>query len=143
MYNVLALDLGTKTLGKAFYNKITKIALPVGVFRFEAKHFFNARNDVINEVKKRNAEIVVLGLPLNADGTESKRSLSTKRFKFDLEKELNIPIILIDERFTTLNAKDKLHALGYSEKQMKDKIDETSALIILQSYLKKEEQNEY
>ncbi|HZJ89966.1 MAG TPA: Holliday junction resolvase RuvX [Bacilli bacterium] len=142
MRNVLALDLGTKTLGKAFYNKVTKIALPVGVFRFTAKHYFKARADVIKEIKVRNAEVIALGLPLNSDGTESERSESVRRFKHDLALETSLPIVLIDERYTTLEAQDRLHALGYSSKTMKNKIDETSALIILETYLKKEEQND-
>lgn len=142
MRNVLALDLGTKTLGKAFYNKATKIALPIGVFRFSSKHYFKARNDVLSELSKRNIEVIVLGLPLNADGTESERSGSVRRFKSDLALETTVPIVLIDERFTTLEAQNRLHVLGYSTKTMKNKIDETSALIILETYLKKEEQND-
>lgn len=142
MRNVLALDLGTKTLGKAYYNKVTKIALPVGVFRFSVKHYFKARADVLKEISERNVEVIVLGLPLNSDGTESERSSSARRFKHDLAQETSVPIILIDERYTTLEAQDRLHALGYSTKTMKNKIDETSALIILETFLKKEAQND-
>ncbi len=142
MHNILALDLGTKTLGKALYLAKSKTTVPAGVFMYSENYYKLAREHVKDVVAEKQISVIALGLPLNVDGSEGVRAASARRFQEDLAKELMIPIILVDERFTTLEATERLVALGYTPLQIKQKVDEYSALIILETYLEMRKENE-
>lgn len=133
----LGMDLGTKTLGLAISDRAGIIASPYKLIRF--KDINDALNEVLEIIEKEKIEVLVLGLPKNMNnslGFASERSL---KFKEMLEKRININIELIDERLSTMEAEKILIGADLSRKKRKDHIDNTSAAIILDTYLRREE----
>lgn len=132
---ILGLDLGTKTLGLAITDKSNTLASVLGVLKFnEYKELIPKLRDIISE---KNITLLVLGLPKNMDnslGFAAERSLN---FKGLLEKEFGLPIELIDERLTTVAAEKVLLEADLSRKKRKDVIDGVAAAFILESYLKR------
>lgn len=142
MERILALDLGTTTLGMAINDSLGIAAHPYENFRFEPHNYKKARIHVKEVVKKENIKTIVLGYPLNMDGRVGERVESVLRFKSDLEKEIEgIVIELVDERLSTVEAHERLSAKGLEYKKHKDMIDMVSAAIILETYLGKKENN--
>ncbi len=130
----LGLDLGTKTLGLAISDKLGLIANPYKVLKY------NDINLLIEDVKKvidnEKIEALVLGLPKNMNGSlgfAAKRSLD---FKELLEKEVDLPIYLVDERLSTVEAENMLIGADVSRKKRKEVIDGLAASVILDTFLK-------
>ena len=125
----LGLDLGTKTLGV--------IASTLTVLRHNEEY-----DKLITEIEKivneKKVDVVVLGFPKNMNNTIGERAEITLEFKNNLEKQLNIPVYLQDERLTTRQAENILIKNDTSRKKRKKVIDKLAATIILQSYLERE-----
>lgn len=130
----LGLDLGTKTLGIAVSDLTGTIATSLTILRHENNHEY-----LIEELKKiiseKNIETIVLGLPKNMNNTIGERGEMVFSFKEKLEKSINLPVILEDERLTTRVAENILITADVSRKKRKKVIDKMAANIILQSYL--------
>lgn len=130
----LGLDLGTKTLGIAISDRTNVIANPYKTIRFnDISELIEPLKDII--LQESIGEIA-LGLPKNMDnscGFASKRSLG---FKELLEKHINIPIVLVDERLSTMEAEKYLLDSDMSRKKRKDKIDAVAASVILNTYIR-------
>lgn len=130
----LGLDLGTKTLGIAISDRTNVIANPYKTIRFnDISELIEPLKDII--LQESIGEIA-LGLPKNMDnscGFASKRSLD---FKELLEKHINIPIVLVDERLSTMEAEKYLLDSDMSRKKRKDKIDAVAASVILNTYIR-------
>lgn len=130
----LGLDLGTKTLGVAVSDLTGTIATSLTILRHDNNHEY-----LIEELKKiiseKNVETVVLGLPKNMNNTIGERGEMVLSFKEKLEKSIDLPIILEDERLTTRVAENILITADVSRKKRKKVIDKMAANIILQSYL--------
>lgn len=130
----LGLDLGTKTLGVAVSDITGTIATPLTILRHDENHEY-----LIEELKKiideKKVETIVLGLPKNMNNTIGERGEMALSFKEKLEKSINLPVILEDERLTTKLAENILITADVSRKKRKKVIDKMAANIILQSYL--------
>jgi len=134
---VLGLDLGTKTLGVAITDKTNSIASPLKVIRFNESNYEELIEPVKELVDRYSITDIVLGLPKNMDnslGFAAERSL---KFKELLEKNINIKILLIDERLSTKEAEMILFNTGNNGKKRKKIIDGVAATIILETYLRK------
>lgn len=132
----LGMDLGTKTLGLATSDRSGLIASPYKLIRF--KNVDDAINEVLEIIKKEKIEVLVLGLPKNMDnslGFASQRSID---FKEKLELVQDLKVNLVDERLSTVEAENILINADVSRKKRKNVIDELSACIILDTYLRKE-----
>ncbi len=81
------------------------------------------------------AEKIILGFPKNMNGTVGERGEKTKKLKSELEKRTEIPVILWDERLTTVSAHNLMNTTNVRGKKRKDSVDSISAAFILQSYL--------
>ena len=132
----LGLDLGSKTLGIAKSDPTGLIASSYQVIRHNEEY-----DKLLIEVKKiveeLNIEAIVLGYPKNMNNTIGpKRELSID-FKNKLEKLINIPVYLEDERLTTKSATDMLITGNVRRKDRKQVVDAVAATIILQTYLDK------
>lgn len=127
----LALDLGDRRIGVAVSDTLGIVARPVRVFeRASRKEDFATIADLIDE---HDAEIVVCGLPLNMDGTEGPQAEWVRDYTRALIEAVSVPVVLWDERLTTEDAKEILHAQGKAIE--KDWLDAVAAAVILQSYL--------
>ena len=132
----LGLDLGTKTLGLALSDKSGTIASFYDNLKYsDEDKLLEILKDIII---KENIELIVLGFPKNMNNTLGDRANATLEFKEKLEKNLNIDVILEDERLTTKVAEDILILGDISRNKRKKVIDGLSAVVILQAYLDKE-----
>ena len=131
----LGMDLGTKKLGLAMSDATGMISYPYKLIKFS--DYEEAAKEVVDIVNKEKVEILVLGLPKNMDnsmGFASERSLNFKRI---LEGLTDKEIVLIDERLSTVEAENMLIKDDVKRKKRKNVIDELSAAIILDTYLRK------
>lgn len=88
-------------------------------------------------VKKESVSGWVVGLPIHCDGKESQKSAEARSFADWLELETNLPVKLVDERFSTAFANQLLRPADLSRKQTKKRVDRVAALVILESFLEK------
>lgn len=135
MDKYLGLDLGTRTLGIAQSDTLGFVH-GVETFRFEESAFSKARNRVHELVKQTGIHNIVIGLPINMDGTEGERAKSSRRFQEDLLKEdSSLKIYLQDERMTTISAHKTLSEMNISSRDHKQSVDRLAACEILNFYL--------
>ena len=130
----LAMDLGTKRRGLAISTSGV-LTTPYKLISF--KTYEEARDEVIKIIEKEKITCLVLGLPKNMDnsmGFASERSLNFKKL---LEEKCSLPVNLVDERLSTVEAESILIENNYSRAKRKNVIDELSACIILDTYLRK------
>lgn len=132
---ILGLDLGSKTVGMAVSDFLGIIANPIGTLRIEENNLDQALELVKEEVKKQNAEKIVLGLPKNMNGSIGFQAEYCLKFKEMLETELKLPVIMIDERMTSTMANNIMLKADMSRNKRKQNVDKLAATIILQSYL--------
>lgn len=137
----LGLDLGTKTLGVAI-SKTRIIANPYKLIQYKNQDFDALAKEVSTIVQQENVSAIALGLPKNMNNTLGFASERSMKFKEILENYVDVPITLIDERLSTVEAESILLANDMSRKKRKNVIDVTAAMIILDTYLKKEKNNE-
>ncbi len=138
---VLGLDLGTKTLGIAI-SRTGIIANPYKLLRYNNEEYDKLALEVADIVRQENVTEIALGLPKNMNNTCGFATERSQNFKKILEKYVDIPITLVDERLSTVEATNILLANDMSRKKRKNVIDVTAAMIILDTYLKKRKANE-
>ena len=136
MEKYIGLDLGTTTLGVAT-SDVLGFVHGVETFRFSKDAYSQARDYVHKLVEKTGIKNLVIGLPINMDGSQGFRADSSKRFKEDLLKEdPTLKIELVDERLTTVSAHKTLNQLNVSGKERKGSVDRIAACEILDFYLR-------
>ncbi len=135
----LGLDLGTKTLGVAITDKTKTICHVLKVIRFKSNDYETALNELLKIINSYEIEKIVLGLPKNMNNTEGFASNRSLEFKKLLEAKISIPVFLIDERLSTVEAENILLDASLSRQKRKKVIDGVSAQIILETFIKREE----
>ena len=130
---LLGLDLGSKTIGVAASDPDRRIAAPVETI---ARRRFNldARR-ILDLAAERRATGLVLGLPINMDGSEGPRAQATRAFARNLARLTALPIALWDERLSTAAVERALIAADASRAKRKNVIDQHAAAYILQGAL--------
>lgn len=130
---LIGLDLGSKTVGVAASDPNRRVAMPIETI---ARRRFNldARR-ILSLAAERSAVGLVLGLPINMDGTEGARAQSTRAFARNLAKLTELPIALWDERLSTAAVERALIAADVSRAKRKAVIDQHAAAYILQGAL--------
>ena len=133
---VMALDLGDARTGIAFSDPMMIIAN--GYETYKKVNDEQDLNYVINLINEKEVGIVVVGLPINMDGTMGERVEKSKNFASRLKERLpNIQIEFMDERLTTVSAERVLIDADVSREKRKKVVDKIAATIILQAYLDK------
>ncbi|MCP4262145.1 MAG: Holliday junction resolvase RuvX [Planctomycetes bacterium] len=127
----LAIDYGTKRTGLAICDSAETIASPLAVIQGQ-KELIKKISEV---VEKEEIEAVVLGLPLNMDGSEGAQSKLVLKFGKQLQNGLKIPVLLQDERLSSFSAEEKLASANYTRGKRKKRIDAVAAAEILESFL--------
>lgn len=130
----LGLDLGSRTLGIAVSDKTGLIASNYKTIRHN-EEYDKLLDEVVNLVKELEIEAIVLGFPKNMNNTIGPKGELSLEFKDKLEKLINIPVILQDERLSTKSAIDMLIQGNVSRRDRKKVVDSVAATIILQTYL--------
>lgn len=135
----LGLDLGTKTLGMAITDKTATIARSLKVIRFKSEDYLFALNEVLKVIEEYNVSKIALGYPKNMDnscGFAAERSLNFKKM---IENKVDIPVELIDERLSSKEAENILLEADISRNKRKQVIDAQAAQIILETFIRREE----
>jgi putative Holliday junction resolvase len=139
MKRILALDVGDNTIGVAVSDALSIIAN--GVTTIERVGIKKDTGKVIEYVREYDCGTVVVGLPLNLNGTDSVQTEKVRAFKEKLENKLrsmalqDVQVVFQDERFTTKLAEQVLIDGGVRRENRKKYVDKQAAVLILQSYL--------
>lgn len=136
MEKYIGLDLGTVTMGIAT-SDVLGFVHGLETFRFPKEAYSRARERVHELVKSTGIKNIVIGLPINMDGSQGWRAESSIKFRDDLLKEdPSLHIDLQDERLTSVSAHKTLHAMNIAEKNHKSSVDRIAACEILDFYLR-------
>ena len=130
---VMAIDYGDQRIGLAVSDLLGMLAGEAWTMR--EWDMERAASRIAEEAKQREVGTLVLGLPKNMDGTEGPRAEKSRAFAAMLEAESGLPVILWDERRSSIEAHAILHAAGKKEKQHRESVDAVAASLILQGYL--------
>jgi putative Holliday junction resolvase len=137
----MALDVGDKRIGVAISDELGSTSLPHSVIeRTGDAEALKKITDIINQYK---IDVLIVGNPINLDGTAGARSKKTEQFYNYIKKRINIKSLMFDERLTTLAAQRILLDADVSRKKRKEVIDKLAAQQILYSYIEytKKERN--
>ena len=130
---ILGIDHGTKRVGLAISDEMAMIAQPL--------EFVNAQPEtklfahIAEIVSQRSVGEIVVGMPRNMDGSFGPAAEKVREFITALQQSVNVPIKTWDERLTSVQANRILIEGGVRRAQRKEKVDQTAAAILLQSYL--------
>ena len=130
---ILGIDLGTKTIGLAISNSSWTIASPVDTIR--RTKFTPDVEALLDYAKRELITGLVMGLPLNMDGSEGPRAQATRAFVRNLRKFTDLPVLFWDERLSSHAAEQSMLEADMSRKRRSEKIEQVAAAIILQGCL--------
>ncbi len=130
---VLGLDYGRRRIGVAVSDDLGLTAQPVGTWN--SIKWEEVVENICTLIEKKNIKRVVVGFPLNLHGQRSRSAREVERFVDKLKQHIPVPIILWDERLTTVQSKRILHALHQKPSQNKERVDLIASILILQNYL--------
>ncbi len=130
---IMAIDYGDVRTGVAVCDRTEFLASPVGVI--EEKSIAKTAEKIVHATKEFDVGMLVIGLPKNMDGTEGDSAKKCRKLADIISKIITIPIVLWDERQTTISAAGILNENGKFGKKRKKIIDAVSATVILENYL--------
>lgn len=136
MKRFIGLDLGTTSLGVSITDKTNTIVSPLVLIKFKNEDYSTALKEVLDIIKEYNITDVVLGLPKNMDNSMGFAATRSINFKNMLE-ENNIAVHLEDERLTTVEAINIMKNNGVKKINKSGNTDILSAVLILESYIKR------
>jgi len=129
---VLGLDLGDARIGVAISDAARRMAVPLGTVRTGAPADVRAIADLIRE---HGVTLVVVGHPLLLSGEAGERAHHAERFAGAIESALGVPVRLLDERLSTVEAERALRESGTGGRDRRRRIDRSAATVILQAWL--------
>ena len=133
MSRLLGIDYGTVRIGLALSDPIGILATPLSFLDN------NSPSQVISAItgliETHQITGLVIGMPRNMDGTYGPSAQKVRDFIAQIQKSISLPITPIDERLTTAQASKQLSGIGLNQKQLRKKVDSSSACLILQQYL--------
>ena len=133
LMRILAIDYGDARIGLAASDMTGLIC--GDAWTMEEWNMERASKRIAEEVKMRDVGTIVLGLPKNMDGTEGPRAEKSRAFRELLIRESGLPVILWDERRSSIEAHAILHSTGKKEKQHRKNVDAVAASLILEGFL--------
>lgn len=134
----LGIDLGSKTVGLALSDQMHIIASTYKTIFFDNEDYESTIKEIIEIIKEYQISKIILGLPKNMNNTLGERANITLEYKKLLESYTDVPIIMYDERLTSVISNNVLIKADVSRKKRKKKVDSIAAQVILQDYLNKE-----
>ena len=130
---IMAIDLGDARTGLAVSDAMG--ILCGEAWTMEEWDMERAAKRIAEAAQERGVERLVLGLPKNMDGSEGPRAEKSREFKAMLDAESGLPVVLWDERRSSIEAHAILHASGKKEKKHRKTVDAVAASLILEGYL--------
>lgn len=133
---IMGLDFGSKTVGVAVSDSLLITAQGLEIVPRKEENKLRRTLARIEElIEEYEVEEIVVGLPKNMNGTEGERVTLTKEFAEKLERRTGLPVILWDERLTTVAADKAMIEAGIRREKRRDYVDKIAAALILQGYL--------
>jgi putative Holliday junction resolvase len=129
----LAVDPGDKRTGLAISAGAIAVALPTLAMRGDGKDL----DRIAKIASDAGAERIIVGLPLNMDGTEGPRATAAREFADDLRGRTDLPVEMWDERLSTAAGEARLREAGLDRRELSKRSDAAAAIVILESYLEK------
>ncbi|HUB66514.1 MAG TPA: Holliday junction resolvase RuvX [Candidatus Methylacidiphilales bacterium] len=129
----LAIDYGTKRIGLALSDPTGTLARPLPFL--PAKPDAKLAREIAALARKEEAGLILLGLPRHMSGASGENAIAVQAFAAVLEKTIGIPVKLIDERLSTLQASRQLRESGKDARAQRGLIDSEAAAVLLQGYL--------
>ena len=129
----MALDIGKARIGVAMCDELEILAS--GYETIYCKSLTKDVARVIEIAQKFNIKTIVVGLPLQMDGTEGEMANYVHLFCNKIKEQIDVEIVLIDERLSSIEAEGYLHNAGTKKNKKKQVLDQIAASIILQNYL--------
>ena len=127
---IIGLDLGTKRIGVSICDENQSIATPFKtLIKKDMKHFISDIKEIVDE---NNVKAIIIGNPINMDGSQGKSSQSVKDIASNIYKYINLPICLWDERLSTVGAFNLSSQLDINVSKREKDIDKNAATFILQ-----------
>ena len=131
LFRLMGIDFGEVRIGLALSDPLQIISQPFRVI----SNNDNTISEIQNIIKMEDVEKIILGLPQNLDGEDTKKTLEVREFAEILKNNIDVPVIFWDERYSTVEANEKLKLMGYSVTESRKVIDKVAASIILKSYM--------
>ena len=138
----IALDVGTKTVGVAISDLSGFLASPLVTLRFESEDYDHALDQLEALLKEYPVNAIILGYPKHMNGSIGDGGRRSEFFKEEIEKFIDIPVILWDERLTTVSAHRSLMQNNMRNEKRKKVIDQVAAVTMLQEYLDQQRHKE-
>ena len=133
---IMGLDYGSVTVGVAMTDALGITAQPVETITRPMENKLRRTLARIKELcDERGVSTIVVGYPINMNNTKGERAVAAEQFAAMVEKRTSLPVVLWDERLTTVEADRALDETGYSRQNRKKVIDQIAAALILQDYL--------
>ena len=133
MSRLLGIDYGTVRIGLALSDPTGTLASPLPFLPNQSpQQVTQALSELI---QTHQITALIIGLPRNMDGTYGPSAQKVRDFISQIQKDIPLPITPIDERLTTAQASKQLAGIGLNQKQLRKKVDSSSACLILQQYL--------
>ncbi|MBK7599610.1 MAG: Holliday junction resolvase RuvX [Acidobacteria bacterium] len=132
---ILAIDYGSKGIGIAISDELQMMARPLTTIRRERMKMSEIYDRISSLVQENQAGELVVGMPLNMDGSRGDAAISVEKFISKLKEKMEIPVFAVDERLTSYEADQILREMGVSERERRARSDEYAAMIILQDFL--------
>ena len=133
MSRLLGIDYGTVRIGLALSDPTRTLASPLPFLENNSpQQVTQALSELI---QTHQISALIIGLPRNMDGTYGSSAQKVRDFISQIQKDIPLPITPIDERLTTAQASKQLTGIGLNQKQLRKKVDSSSACLILQQYL--------
>jgi putative Holliday junction resolvase len=129
----LGIDLGEKRIGLALSDALGILASPLEVFEYDSQE--TALEHILAVVKRSDVKKVVVGLPLNMNGSRGPEAQAAEAFADMLKQILEVPIVCWDERLTTSQAEKALLEADVSRAGRRTRKDMVAAALLLQAYL--------
>ncbi len=133
MIRALGIDYGSKRIGVAGCDALGITASGIEVI--EERKLVRAADRIGEIAREREANLLVIGMPYNMDGSEHASTAKVRRFAELCTKRTGLDVEFVDERMTTLEAERHLKEAGLSRKRIASRIDKVAAAVILQSWL--------
>ena len=131
---ILGLDVGTKTIGIAIGYVRTGLSEPLFTLRRQSVKKDTVR--ILQECKKQAIDHVVVGLPLQLDGTEGRSAKLARQIGSAIATDGSYEVSYCDERFSTVEASRRLRESGKSSRDQKSIIDEAAAMVIVEDWIR-------
>lgn len=133
---IMGLDFGSKTVGVAVSDPLLLTAQGVEIIRRKEENKLRRTLARIEElIEEYEVEELVLGLPKHLNGSEGVRVEFTEEFRDKLERRTGLPVVMWDERLTTVSADRTMMEAGIRREHRKEYVDKLAAVFILQGYL--------